>query len=242
MSDFLFLALLFWCKTAFASPDPQELLARSDHARGGGLPGIEWEIRLSSRNGNRQEEPQRLFVKATDDASVAETFEPSRFRGSRLLQVGRNMWLYRPGLSKPIPISPRLRMSGEAANGDIAATDYAKEYEASSGGEDKVNGEPCFRLDLAAKNRSATYDRIRYWVSKERTVAVRAEFYSVSGKLLKSAQFEYGNEIEYRGRRIPFVSRMIIRDALTPAETVMEFVSVRIEKISPAELDLGQIE
>ncbi|NNM82183.1 MAG: outer membrane lipoprotein-sorting protein [Burkholderiales bacterium] len=242
MSEFLPLVLLFCCAVAIASPDPRELLARSDHARGGGLPGIEWEIRLSSWNGNRQEEPQRLVVKAIDDASVAETLEPSRFRGSRLLQVGRNMWLYRPGLSKPIPISPRLRMSGEAANGDIAATDYAKEYDASFGGEEKVDGEPCFRLDLAAKKSSATYDRIRYWVSEARTVAVRAEYYSVSGKLLKSAQFEYANEIDYRGRRIPFVSRMTIRDALTPAETVMEFSSVRVVRVAPAEFDLGQIE
>ena len=130
MKNYLALLLVFWCSATFAAPDAKTILEQSDHARGGGLPGIVWEIKLASRDGNKVDEPQRLLVKAVDDASVAETFEPSRFKGSKLLQVGRNMWLTRPGLSKPIPISPRQRMSGQAANGDIAATNYAKDYDA----------------------------------------------------------------------------------------------------------------
>ena len=148
----------------------------------------------------------------------------------------------KPGLSKPIPISPRQRMSGQAAYGDIAATNYAGDYEAKSAGKEAVEGEACFVLDLAAKHKRATYDKIRYWVSAKREVAVRAEFYSVSGKLLKTALFDYGNLIQHDGRRIPFVSRMTIRDALTPAETVMEFGAVKVQRVAPAEFDLGQVQ
>ncbi|MFA6922285.1 MAG: outer membrane lipoprotein-sorting protein, partial [Gallionella sp.] len=111
--------------TALAAPDAQALLQHADRARGGGLPGIVWEITLNSRDGDKTDEAQRLTVKAVDDASVAETQEPARFKGSKLLQLERNMWLTRPGLSKPVPISPRQRMSGKASNGDIAATNYA---------------------------------------------------------------------------------------------------------------------
>ena len=110
---------------AHATPDGKTLLQESDQARGGGLPGIIWEIRLVSRDGTRTDEPQRLQVKAVGESSVAETLEPARSKGGKLLQVERNMWLSRPGLSKPIPISPRQRMSGQASNGDIAATNYA---------------------------------------------------------------------------------------------------------------------
>ncbi len=129
------LLLLGFGSCALATPDAQTLLQRADHARGGGLPGIIWEIQLGSREGERAEELQRLVVKAVDNASLAETLEPPRSRGARLLQVERNMWLTRPGLSKPIPISPRQRMSGQAANGDIAATNYAADYEARCDGE-----------------------------------------------------------------------------------------------------------
>jgi hypothetical protein len=236
------LLLAIWCATANAAPDAQSLLQHADRARGGGLPGIVWEIRLVSRGGDKVSDEQRLEVRAVDDASVAETLEPARFKGSKLLQVGRNMWLTRPGLSKPIPISPRQRMSGQASNGDIAATNYAADYEAQLAGEEAVDGENCHVLELAAKHKRATYDRVRYWVSARRGVGVKAEFYSVSGKLLKTARFDYRNTIEHEGRHIPFVSRMTIRDALVDAETTMDFGTVKVRRIPAAEFDLGQMQ
>lgn len=225
-----------------AAPDATTLLRHSDQARGGGLPGIVWEIKLMSRDGTKVEEPQRLLIKAVDESSVADTLEPLRFKGSKLLQVDHNMWLTRPGLSKPIPISPRQRLSGQASNGDIAATNYAADYDAVSADAESVDGEPCYVLDLTAKQKRVTYDRIRYWISARREVGVKAEFYSVSGKLLKTARFEYGNVIEHEGKRIPFVSKMTIRDALIDAETTMEFGTVKVKKIAPAEFDLGQLQ
>jgi hypothetical protein len=225
-----------------AAPDAHAILIQSDQARGGGLPGIVWDIKLLSRDGEKVDEPQRIQVKAVDDSSVAETQEPSRFKGSKILQVDRNMWLTKPGLSKPIPISPRQRMSGQASNGDIAATNYAKDYEATLGATEKLDGETCYVLDLSAKHKRATYDKIRYWVATERMVGVKAEFYSLSGKLLKTAHFEYGNSIEYQGKRVPFISKMTIRDALIDAETVMEFGTVKVKKIAASEFDLGQLQ
>ena len=239
----LFVALCLWMTgNAFAAPDAQTLLQHADRARGGGLPGIVWEIRLQSREGGKVSDEQRLRVQAVEDASVAETLEPVRFKGSRLLQVGRNMWLTRPGLSKPIPISPRQRLSGESSNGDIAATNYAQDYDAKLAGEDNLGGEACQVLELTAKHKRATYDRVRYWVSAKREVAVKAEFYSLSGKLLKTALFDYDNLIQHQGKRIPFVSKMTIRDALTDGETSMAFGTVKVQAIPAAEFDLGQIQ
>lgn len=238
----LVLGLLGLGSSAWAAPDAQSLLKESDQARGGGLPGIVWEIRVVSRDGERTDELQRLLIKAVDDSSVAETLEPARFKGSKVLQVERNMWLTRPGLSKPIPISPRQRMSGQASNGDIAATNYAADYDAQMSGTETLDGEACYVLDLTAKHKRATYDKVRYWVSVKRVVGVKAEFYSVSGKLLKTARFEYDNAIEHGGRHIPFVSKMTIRDALIDAETMMEFGTVKVKKISASEFDLGQMQ
>lgn len=238
----LLLGLLALGGPALAAPDAQAILKESDQARGGGLPGIVWEIRVLSRDGDRTDEVQRLLIKAVDDSSVAETLEPARFKGSKVLQVDRNMWLTRPGLSKPIPVSPRQRMSGQASNGDIAATNYAADYDAQLNGTETLDGEACYVLDLTAKHKRATYDKVRYWVSVKRVVGVKAEFYSVSGKLLKTARFEYDNAIEHAGRRIPFISKMTIRDAVIDAETVMEFGTVKVKKVPASEFDLGQMQ
>jgi hypothetical protein len=226
----------------FAAPDAHSILKESDQARGGGLPGIVWMMRLNSRDGEKVSEEQRLQVCAINDASVAEVAEPVRSKGTKLLQVERNMWLTKPGLSKPVPISPRQRMSGQAANGDIAATNYAGDYDAQLNGTESIDGEACHVLDLTAKHKRATYDRIKYWVSVKRGVGIKAEFYSVSGKLLKTARFEYDNTIEHDGKRIPFVSRMTIRDALVDAETTMDFGTVKVKKIPASEFDLGQMQ
>jgi hypothetical protein len=242
MKRMIAFALLGFIGSVYAAPNAQSILKRSDQARGGGLPGIVWEITLRSRDGEKVDEPQRLIVKAVDEASVAETQEPVRFKGSKLLQVGRNMWLTKPGLSKPIPISPRQRMSGQASNGDIAATNYAGDYEAEMDGTEAIDGEACYVLNLSAKHKRSTYDKIRYWVSVNRGVGVKAEFNSVSGKLLKTARFEYDNTMTYRGKRIPFVSKMTIRDAMIDAETEMAFGMVKVQKIPAYEFDLGQMQ
>ena len=242
LNSILALGLMSLACAVDAAPDAHSILTSSDQARGGGLPGIVWEIKLASRDGDKIDEPQRLVVKASDKSSVAEVFEPVRSKGSKILQVENNMWLTKPGLSKPIPISPRQRMSGQASNGDIAATNYAGDYDAQMVATESVEGEPCHVLDLKAKHKRATYDKIRYWVSVKRGVGVKAEFQSVSGKLLKTAHFEYNSTIEHDGRRIPFISKMSIRDALIDAETVMEFGSVRVKRVAASEFDLGQIQ
>lgn len=227
---------------AVSASDPQTLLANSDRARGGGLPGIVWEINLvSSENGEVQDE-QNLEVKAIEDASVAETLRPPRFKGSKLLQVGRNMWITRPGLSKPIPISPRQRLSGMASNGDVAATNYVADYKPKLIGEDTVQNEKCYILELKAKHKRTTYDRVRYWIAANREVGVKAEFYSLSGKLMKVADFDYNNSIAYAGKTFPFVSRMTIKDALLDAKTTMEYGTVTVRAIPASEFDLGQIQ
>jgi hypothetical protein len=232
------------CTALAAAPDPAQLLRHSDQARGGGLPGLTWEIR--SRNSGSQarddDPPMRLLVKAVDDASLVETLEPLRSKGARMLQLDRNMWLTKPGLKKPVPISPRQRLTGQAAIGDIAATHYARDYGARLAREETVRGERCWLLELTATARQATYDRVLYWVSASRGTAVQAEFQSLSGKKLKSAQFDYGNRIELQGRTIPFISRMVISDALTDAQTTLEYSRIVVKPVPASEFDVSHFE
>jgi len=227
-----------------AGPDPQQLLRLSDQARGGGLPGLVWEVTTvnSGSKADPDDLPMRLLIKAVDSSSLAETLEPLRSKGGRMLQVDRNMWLTKPGLTKPVPISPRQRLTGQAAIGDIAATNYAKDYTPALVREEDVRGERCYLLALRASGRQSTYDRIDYWVSAARGLALRADFLALSGKKLKSAEFDYDNRIELQGRTIPFVSRMVISDALTDARTTLEYHHVTIKAVPPSTFDVSHLE
>ncbi|MBN1849775.1 MAG: outer membrane lipoprotein-sorting protein [Deltaproteobacteria bacterium] len=229
--------------TAFHTPllaeiSPQEILAHADRARGN-VAGIEWIIEMESIEADRRQE-RTLMVKARGENSLAEFITPPKVKGQKLLMIDRNMWFVKPGLSKPVPISPRQKLMGGAANGDIASTNYAGDYESTSITGDMVNGEPCYVLDLKAINKKATYDRIKYWVSKKRLVGVQADFFTVSGKKFKSATFEYHNNICIHDYTRPFVSKMIIKDAVIKNNvTTMSYGKVTIKEIPDSTFNLN---
>lgn len=220
----------------------QQLLEATDRCRGGGLPGIAWDLTITAVDPDAGENVRKMHVKADGDNSVAETYFPARSAGGRLLQLGRNMWYGRPDIQKPVSISSRQKMLGPAANGDIASTNYVKEYEATLLPEQQLDGEPVYVLNLVAKNKWVTYDRIVYYVARKRLVPVKADFYTVSGKLFKSAVFETGNTIDHDGRKQPFISRMVIRDAIVDGNvSVLEYSGVKVAPVPRDELTLASL-
>ncbi len=218
--------------------DAMQILRQSDAARGGGLPGIKWEVGLVAIEGGKTIE-QRLTVQAKSNDSLVEFFHPPKIRGQKILTVERNMWFIKPGLRRPTPISARQRLLGQAANGDVAATNYAEDYQAKLTGEEIIDGEICYRLELTAREPHVTYDRIDYWVSKSKMVGVKADFYTVSGRIFKTALFEYGNEINYQGQSLPFVSKMVIFDKVnTQDKTTLAYSDIRVESLPPQTFNL----
>jgi len=189
---------------------PKEILVHADAARGN-YEGIKWKLHISSVEGGRQQN-RRLDVKGRGNDFFAMLTAPPKLRGQILLDVDHNMWFAKPGLSKPVPVSPRQKLVGGASYGDIAATNYSEDYEAALMRYEMVNGEWCYVFDLKAVTKKVTYDRIKYWVSKGRLVGVKAEFFTVSGKKFKSAVFEYEHETMILKKRRPFISKMVIKD------------------------------
>lgn len=214
-----------------------EILAAADRARGGGMPGVVWRLKITSNGADFDaEDVQELTVKVMQDNSIAAVTYPPRRIGSKLLQVSRNMWFGRPDLRKPVSISQRQKMTGQAANGDIASTNYVSDYRPTLVRQEQVNGEDAYVLDLVAKEKWVTYDRILYWVSKPRLVALKAEYYTVSGKLFKAANFEYGNSVNFDGRRQAFISKATIRDAIDKDNySILEYSNVKVRELSPSE-------
>jgi hypothetical protein len=109
--------------------------------------------------------------------------------------LGDDMWIYLPDTSRPVRITPLERLSGDASNGDIARTNYAVDYSPVYLRTEKVGAEQCYVLDLTAKRKGATYQRILYWIRVTDARPVRAEFYLTSGKHIKSATFDQYMEI-----------------------------------------------
>jgi outer membrane lipoprotein-sorting protein len=210
----LLLLAFLWIPVAEAisESDAVKLLENADRARGSLKNGIQWDIELKSWEGS--EVIERGFrVKSKDEDALSESTSPARNKGETFLFNGTHMWFYKTGLRKPVAISARQKLSGQAANGDIASIHYSKDYQPKVLRNEKVDGQECVVLELKAKSKNVTYDRINYWVSIKSRLGMKAEFLSLEGKPLKVATFEYKNIIKASGKSFPFVSRMDIVDA-----------------------------
>jgi len=175
-----------------ATPDAEALLKRSDAYRNG-WPSYVLRVKITSYESGKPDEEKLYQVsqKGTDKTYVE--FLSPRDKGRHLLMLGDDMWVYLPDTSRPVRITPLERLSGDASNGDVARTNFAVDYTPVFVRMEKVGTEECYLLELTAKRKGATYQRILYWLRVEDARPLRAEFYLTSGKHIKSATFdEYG--------------------------------------------------
>lgn len=189
-------------------------LRQADMARGG-YGSYQWTLRIHTEDpAGPSDTTYDVTVKAS--RALARTVEPKRYQGEKVLIATRAMWYLKPGLRKPVSVSPQQRLVGEAANGDIAAVQYARDYAPAWIGVASVNGAECYQLKLAAADDGATYETIIYYVDRKTLLGVKAEFMTSSGTVFKSAVFDYRNRISIEGKDMPFISSMKIVNASFP--------------------------
>lgn len=235
------LSLVLFSQLAGQTLSPEEILAKCDAARGN-QQGIQWKVNVTETTLDR-ETSRTIRVKARGFDMLAETLDPPRQKGHKLLLVKNNMWFYKPGLSKPVPVSLRQKLTGQAANGDIASTNYASDYEILSITDAQLDGQECYKFQLKAKSRSVTYEFIDYWVLKESHLGIRADYYTSSGrKLLKTAQMSYDNKLNVDGEENPFISEMFIKDTLqSQSLTKLVFTEPKISQLSSRIFNVSQL-
>jgi outer membrane lipoprotein-sorting protein len=171
------------------TPDAEVLLKRSDVYRNG-WPSYVVKVKITNYESGKADEEKLYEVSQKGTEKSYVEFLSPREKGQHLLMLGDDMWVYLPDTSRPIRITPLERLSGDASNGDVARTNYAVDYIPSFVRAEKVGGVECHLLDLAAKRKGATYQRILYWLRISDARPVRAEFYLTSGKHIKSATFD----------------------------------------------------
>jgi outer membrane lipoprotein-sorting protein len=176
----------------YGADDAAAILARVDAARNP-LTSFTVDVQLTAISGTSTESSKfRVYGKGSD-RSVVEFVAPATEKGKYLLMLRDAMWIYMPSASRPIRISPLQRLMGQASNGDVARTNFAVDYNPTAVASD----DDAWLLDLTAKDPSVAYNRVRLWVDKKTNEPRRADFYVVSGKLIKRASYrEHGLRVE----------------------------------------------
>lgn len=206
----------------------RRILEKSDEIR---FPaeGFQVDIDITSQAPAQDAETRKYRVLSKgNDNTVVMILEPASERGQIMLMKGRDLWVFMPNVSQPIRLGLAQRLTGEVANGDLARANFSGDYNPRLLRAEKVDDEDHHVLELLAADRGVTYHRVLLWVNKANYRPRKAEFYSISNRLMKTCSYE--NFRDMAGKRRP--SRLIMEDALRPGEqSVLEYGQMRLRNL-----------
>jgi outer membrane lipoprotein-sorting protein len=208
--------------TPATAPNAEEILKRADMFRNG-WPSYVLHVKITNFESDKADEEKLYEVSQKGTEKTYVEFMSPREKGEHLLMLSDDMWVYLPDTSRPVRITPLERLSGNASNGDIARTNYAADYTPVFVRNEKVGAEECHVLELTAKRKGATYQRILFWVRATDARPVKAEFYLTSGKYIKSATFDEYASIGGRSQ----LRRMTLYDQIRHnSHSVLEYSGI----------------
>jgi len=191
--------------------------------------GFQVDVAIANSNSGQVTDTRqyRVLSKGNENTIVMVT-EPAVDRGQIMLMKGRDLWVFLPNVSQPVRLSLAQRLTGQVANGDIARTNFSGDYTPKIVRTDKIDGEDHYVLELTAVDRTVAYHRVLYWVKQKTFFPHKAEFYSLSDRLLKTCRYE--NFQPMAGRPRP--TRLVMQDALRQGEqSVLEYSGMALRQL-----------
>ena len=160
--------------------------------------------------------------------SFSEYLAPAREKGTKMLKLDDQLWMYSPQSDRII------RIAGYMLRQSMMGSDFSYEdmledrrlsdtYQAEVLGSEAIGDRDCWVLQLTAKVEDVSYHSRRIWVDKERMLALREDRFAKSGKLLKTTEIPDVFKVE--GRWYP--KWIIFKDMLKRGKGT----EIRIENI-----------
>jgi len=186
-------------------------------------------VSVTSFTEGKQTDSRRFKVLSKgNENTIVQVLEPASDRGQVMLMRGRDLWIFLPTVSQPVRLSLAQRLTGQVANGDLARANFTGDYAPRLLKTDSVDGEMTHVLELAAVDRSVTYARVMYWVRQANFYPHKAEFYSLSGRLLKTCRYEAFKPLGGK----PRPTRLVMQDALRQGEeSILEYSEMKLRDL-----------
>ncbi len=125
-----------------------------------------------------------------DKKAFTEYLSPARDKGTKMLKLDKELWMYSPSTDRTIMISGHM-LRQSVMGSDLSYEDMMDDrkfrdiYTPKITGEETFDGRRCHVMQLSAKVNDAAYDSQKLWVDAERYVPLKQELYGKSGQLLK---------------------------------------------------------
>ena len=147
--------------------------------------------------------------------SFTEYLSPASERGTKMLKLENQLWIYSPSTDRTIQISGHM-LRQSVMGSDLSYEDMMEDrklsdmYDAAILKEENFQEREVWVLELTAKVTDIAYHSQKIWVDKNRFVPLQQELYAKSGQLLKKLELKDVQNIQ--GRWFP--TTMIYKDML----------------------------
>ena len=167
---------------------------------------------VSTKPGEKDTVTQaRVFRRDTKKQFTILIMLPEVNKGQGYLREDQNVWFYDPTSRQFSHSSIKENLQNtNAKNSDFTKSSLVDDYTVASISEGKLAIYPVWILDLKAKTNEVSYDRLKLYVRKDKTMLLERQDFSVSGRLMRTTY--YPKYIELDGKLLP--SQMLIIDEI----------------------------
>jgi len=230
---FLISTLIFLSQIFSQSIEPEAILQKIDENMSASNQVIVSTMVIHGRRSSRTI-TAKSWIQGTDK-SFTEYIAPARDKGTKMLKLDDQLWMYSPQSDRVIRISGHmLRMS--LMGSDLSYEDMmedrklAQMYSAKIISDAPIDDYNCWLIELTAKEDDLAYYSQKLWVDKKYFAPRRQQLFAKSGKLLKV--IELSEFFKVTGRWYP--KKMLFQDALSKGKGT-EFIieSIKFDENIP---------
>lgn len=169
------------------------------------------------------------------DKSFTEYLSPASEKGTKMLKVKDQLWIYSPSTDRTIQISGHM-LRQSVMGSDLSYEDMMEDrkltdiYTAKVAGEEKIGDRDTKVLELTAKVEGVAYYSQKMWIDMERFVPLKQEMYARSGQLLKRTELTDVRKIGSRW----FPTTVIYKDMLKDGKgTAFRMTDIKFDQSIP---------
>lgn len=170
--------------------------------------------------------------------SFTEYLSPAEEKGTKMLKLDNQLWMYSPSTDRIIQISGHM-LRQSVMGSDLSYEDMTDDrkltevYNASVLTTEKYLERNTTVLKLTAKTTDLAYASQKLWIDQERFVPLKQELYGKSGQLLKRIELSEVKQVQ--GRWFPH--KMVYKDVLKQGKgTEFLITSIKFDQEIPAHI------
>ncbi len=178
--------------TAQSYPSGKSILSKVDFNMSAKSRIMTARMEINTARGTRTIE-SKSWTEGTDN-SFTEYLAPAREKGTKMLKLGKQLWIYSPTTDRVIQMSGHM-LRQPVMGSDLSYEDMMsdrpllEQYEAEVMNEELEDGRKCWMLNLKAIVKDVNYNSEKIWVDEDRFVPLKIELFAKGGKLLKRINF-----------------------------------------------------